>query len=327
MAAERILITGGAGYLGGVMTKNFLAQRTREVKAVTWIDDLRYEQQSPLQFIGDQRFTFILGDARDERLLRPLIYRHDVLLPLAAIVGAPACDQHQDDARSINHDAIVMLNRLRSAEQKLVYPTTNSGYGATTAETECTEASPLVPISLYGRTKADTERALLEDSKPCIAFRLATVFGMSPRPRLDLLVNDLTYRALAEKKLALFEKHFMRNFVHIQDVARVFDFTRSSYESMSNFRIYNVGNPDLNISKEQLVRRIAALVPDLEIIEDTEHKDPDQRNYIVSNQRLLDTGFFFTKTLELGIQEIIDAYPLLQTPAIQRIAYNYGRHS
>jgi nucleoside-diphosphate-sugar epimerase len=325
MVSKRVLITGGAGYLGGVITRHLLEQEGRQCNRVTWLDSLRYGQQSPLQFIANESFTFIHGDARDKRLLRDLIPKYDAILPLAAIVGAPACDLYQDDARTTNHEAVVTLNELRSKGQMLIYPTTNSGYGTTTAQKECTEDSPLNPISLYGTTKADAERALLEDSKSCIAFRFATVFGMSPRPRLDLLVNDLTYRALAEKRLTLFEKHFMRNFVHIHDVARVFQFALSSYETLSRQRLYNVGNPDLNISKEQLVSRIASKVEGVAISEDTESKDPDQRNYIVSNQRLLKTGFLFTKSLDYGIQEIIDAYPLLKTKAIQRVAYNNQR--
>lgn len=325
MAPKHILITGGAGYLGGVITRHLLEQEVGRVEEVAWLDNLRYGQQSPLQFIAYNRFTFINGDVRDKRLLRDLVPRYDALLPLAAIVGAPACSRCPREARSTNYRAVVELNSLRSSEQLLIYPTTNSGYGTTTAESLCTEESPLKPISLYGRTKAEAEQALLEDGKPCVAFRLATVFGMSPRPRLDLLVNDLTYRACAEKKLTLFEKHFMRNFVHIQDVARVFQRVLSNYGEMSRQRLYNVGNPDLNLSKERLVKRIASLVPNVKIIEDTKSKDPDKRNYIVSNQRLLDTGFFFTKTLEHGIREIIDAYPLLQTKAIQCIAYNDGR--
>ncbi len=323
MEAQRILITGGAGYLGSVITAHFLERGN----SITCIDTLRYGQQSPLQFVTNSHFTFIYGDVRDTRLMRDLVPKHDILFPLAALVGAPACDLYPEDAASINRDAVIMLNGLRSAEQKLIYPTTNSGYGTTTAEKECDENSPLNPISHYGKTKAAAEYVLLQDDKPCIAFRLATIFGMSPRPRLDLLVNDLTYRALSTKKIDLFEKRFMRNFIHIKDVARVFDFALTSYDSMARTRLYNVGNTDLNISKEQLVQRIASQVSDLEITEDTEGKDPDQRNYIVSNHRLSMEGFFFTKTLEQGISEIINAYPLLSTPSIQNIAYNNKRLS
>ena len=318
MEAERILITGGAGYLGSVITAHFLKHKD----SITCVDTLRYGQQSPLQFMSDHNFTFVYGDVRDRRLMCDLVPKHDVILPLAAIVGAPACDLYPEDASSINRDAVIMLNGLRSKEQKLVYPTTNSGYGTTTGEIECTEESLLNPISLYGKTKAAAECALLEDSKPCIAFRLATIFGMSPRPRLDLLVNDLTYRALSTRKIELFEKGFMRNFVHIKDVARVFDFALTSYDRMARTRLYNVGNPELNISKEQLVQRIASQVSDLKITEDTSRNDPDQRNYIVSNLRLDTEGFCCLETLEQGISEIINAYPLLSTPAVQNISYN-----
>jgi len=321
MNSQRILITGGAGYLGSVLTEHFLKNNVR----ITCVDILRYEQQSPLQFVPNSNFTFVYGDVRDIRLMKDIVPKHDVLLPLAAIVGAPACDLYPEDAASINRDAVIMLNGLRSAEQKLIYPTTNSGYGTTTGEIECTEDSPLNPISLYGKTKAAAEHALLQDDKSCIAFRLATIFGMSPRPRLDLLVNDLTYRALSTRKIELFEKGFMRNFVHIEDVARVFDFALTYYGRMAEKRLYNVGNPDLNISKEQLVQRIASQVPDLEITDDTSRKDPDQRNYIVSNLRLDLEGFCCLETLEQGISEIINAYPLLSTPAIQKIAYNNKR--
>ncbi len=323
MSRERILITGGAGYLGSVLTEHFLKNDAR----ITCVDVLRYGQQSPLQFVPNPGFTFVYGDVRDKRLMCNLVPKHDILFPLAALVGAPACDLYPDDAISINRDAVIMLNEIRSREQRLIFPTTNSGYGITRGEIECTEESPLNPISLYGKTKAAAESVLLNDSKPCIAFRLATIFGMSPRPRLDLLVNDLTYRALSTRKIELFEKHFMRNFVHVQDVARVFDFGLTFYKKMAKTRLYNVGNPELNISKEQLVKRIASQVPALKITEDTSRKDPDRRNYIVSNHRLLMERFFFTKTLEQGICEIVEAYPLLSTPAIQKIVYNNRRLS
>ena len=252
---KKVLITGGAGYLGSVITAHFLKHKD----SITCVDTLRYGQQSPLQFMSDHNFTFVYGDVRDRRLMCDLVPKHDVILPLAAIVGAPACDLYSEDASSINRDAVIMLNGLRSKEQKLVYPTTNSGYGTTTGEIECTEESLLNPISLYGKTKAAAECALLEDSKPCIAFRLATIFGMSPRPRLDLLVNDLTYRALSTRKIELFEKGFMRNFVHIKDVSRVFDFALTitlgilnSTSQKSNS--YNVLPRKCQISKLQKTR-------------------------------------------------------------------------
>lgn len=317
MRDKKVLITGGAGYLGSVMTSHFLAHGAH----VTCLDNLMYKQMSPLCFTGNARYAFVPGDARDTAKLKHLVSKHDVLIPLAAIVGYPACDKRPEDARTINHHTVVALNELRSQEQQLLYPTTNSGYGATTGEMHCTEDSPLNPISLYGETKAAAERAILEDSKPAVVFRLATVFGLSPRMRLDLLVNDLTFKAVEERRLVLYEKDFMRNFVHIQDVARVFHYAIEHFDCMAKLRLYNVGHPEANMSKEGLAHTIKKYLPGL-AIEEGVGNDPDKRNYIVSNQRILDAGFTFEHSLDQGVQELIRAYPLLSLPNIRSVSTN-----
>ncbi len=318
MSKEKVLITGGAGYLGSVMTGKLL----QEGYKVTCLDNLLWKQHSPLFFMDCPDYDFIFGDARDQRILEPLISRHDSILPLAAIVGYPACDSRPEAARTTNKDAIIMLNSLRGSQQKLIFPTTNSGYGTTSGEVLCDENTPLNPISLYGETKAAAEEVLLKNNKPSISFRLATVFGNSPRMRLDLLVNDLVYQASTTGEITLFEKKFMRNFVHIQDVSRAFVFALENYEKLCDEKIYNLGHPQANISKEDLVLRIKNQIPSLIINEDLNRTDPDKRNYIVSSQRIMNYGFRFNHTLESGISELIRAMPLLRMDYLRQVSTN-----
>jgi nucleoside-diphosphate-sugar epimerase len=302
---ERILVTGAAGYLGSVLCEHLLAAGY----TVSALDNLMYAQESLFHLCAQQRFEFVRGDVRDERLMRRLLSQADVVVPLAAIVGAPACDRDPWLARAVNFDSIVMLNRLRSPQQLIVFPVTNSGYGARSGHVYCTEDTPLEPISLYGQTKVDAERVLL-DTANTITLRLATVFGMSPRMRLDLLVNHFTYQAVTARYLVLFEKDFKRNFVHIRDVADCFVHCIENASRMVG-RPYNVGLDAANMSKEELAYRIREHVPELVVHCSEVGSDPDKRNYIVSNQRLREAGFEARRSLDDGIRELIKGYRML----------------
>jgi nucleoside-diphosphate-sugar epimerase len=301
----RVLVTGGAGYVGSILCEHLLAAGYR----VTVVDNLMYEQRTLFHFCAHPRFDFVRGDVRDESLLRRLVDRHDVLLPLAAIVGAPACDRDPWLAQAVNRDAVALLNRLRSRQQLVVYPVTNSGYGTKSGSVYCTEDSPLTPISLYGRTKVEAEAELLA-SRNTITLRLATVFGMSPRLRLDLLVNHFTHVALTDRYLVLFEKDFKRNFVHIRDVADCFLHAIEHAERMVG-RAYNVGLDAANMSKHELALKIREQLPEVVIQCSEIGQDPDKRNYIVSNQRLRETGFEARRSLDEGIAELIKGYRML----------------
>ena len=300
-----VLVTGGAGYLGAVLVGHLLRRRYR----VTVVDNLLYRQASLLQYCREPAFDFVRGDVRDEALMRKLIKSHDALIPLAAIVGMPACARDLVSATSVNFDAVVLLNRLRSREQPVVYPCTNSGYGTKSGEVHCTEETPLEPISLYGTTKVDAEKALLENPNT-VTLRLATVFGVSPRMRLDLLVNDFTYRAVTDRYLVLYEKDFKRNYLHIDDVAGVFCHALEHFDEMKG-EPYNVGLDAANISKEDLALTIKASVPDLLIQTTAIGSDPDKRNYVVSNEKIKKKGFEARHSLEEGIQQLIKCFRML----------------
>jgi nucleoside-diphosphate-sugar epimerase len=230
-----VLVTGGAGYLGSVLCEHLLGEQHN----VTVVDNLIYGQNSLFHLCANPRFQFFFGDVRDEQFMRNLIQKADVLIPLAAIVGAPACDRDPSFARSVNLEAIGMLNRLRSPAQLVVYPTTNSGYGTQSGDVYCTEETPLEPISLYGQTKCQAEELLLETAN-VITLRLATVFGMSPRMRLDLLVNHFVHTAITDGYIVIFEKDFKRNYIHIRDVAGCFIHCIKNSKSMQG-RPYNAG--------------------------------------------------------------------------------------
>jgi len=309
----RILITGGAGYLGSVMVGHLL----RRGHQVTVVDNLMHGQSGLFQYCQHPGFEFIRGDARDERLMREAIASQDVLVPLAALVGMPICDRDPIAAQTVNYDAIALLNRLRSNQQYVVYPCTNSGYGTKSGAMQCTEDTPLEPISLYGRTKVNAERLLL-DSPNTVTFRLATVFGVSSRLRMDLLVNDFTYRAKRDRALVLYEAHFKRNFVHIDDVGEAFCFAIDNLDRLVG-RPYNFGLDAANISKRELATLIGTFVPELLIYEAETGSDPDKRNYIVSNERLRKEGFEATRSLGQGIQELLRAYRMLPVAAYANV--------
>jgi nucleoside-diphosphate-sugar epimerase len=305
MNPQKILITGGAGYLGCVITEHLLALG----HDVTVLDNLMYNQPSLLHLNHMPNFKFLCGDCRDEELMKEICPGFDFIIPLAAIVGAPACDRNQQAAISTNLDAVLMLDKIRERTQKIIYPTTNSGYGTKDGSKACTEETPLEPISLYGKTKVKAERALLASGN-AITLRLATVFGISPRMRLDLLVNDFTHRAVKDRYIVIFEKDFKRNYIHIMDVARCFAHCTDNFDKMKN-NAYNVGLDKANLSKEELALKIKEYVPDFYIHFAEIGSDPDKRNYIVSNEKLMKTGFRCKFSLDYGIQELIKAFAML----------------
>ena len=301
----RVLVTGGAGYLGSVLCESLLTAGHE----VVCLDRLIHGQNGPFHLCADPRFDFVRGDARDEPVLRELVARADAIIPLAALVGASACDADPDAARTTNLEAIRLLLRLRSRSQLIVFPTTNSGYGTRSGEVFCTEETPLQPISHYGRTKADAEAALLDEPN-VVSFRLATVFGMSPRMRMDLLVNHFVYTAVTDGYIVIFEKDFKRNFIHVRDVADAMLFALANGERMAG-RVYNAGLDEANLSKEQLALKIQEHVPRFYIHFSEVGSDPDKRNYVVSNQRLREAGFAARRTLDEGIRELIKGFRML----------------
>ncbi len=303
---EKVLITGGAGYLGSIFTGHLL----NEGYQVTCLDNLMYKQNSLIIYASNPDFDFISGDVRNEGLLKKIVPNFDAIIPLAAIVGMPACDEKPHEARSINYDAIVLINNLRSNNQKLIFPVTNSGYGAKTGEVFCTEETSLDPISIYGRTKVEAEEYVLKNEKDAISLRLATVFGTSPRMRTDLLVNFFTLKALKEGYIVIYEKDFKRNYVHIKDVARAFEHALKNYDSMKN-NAYNLGLEGINLSKEELALKVKEHRPNFEIIFGEIGVDPDKRNYIVSNKKIMDTGFRTKYSLDEGIKELLKGYSIL----------------
>ena len=301
----RVLITGGAGYLGSILAPTLLARGC----AVTVVDSFLYGQTSLLDCCANERFTVVRGDVRDERLMLPLLKKADVVMPLACLVGAPLCAQKPAEARAINLDAIVWLLKNASKSQRFISPTTNSGYGVGQAGVFCTEETPMNPVSLYGVLKVELEQALLDAG--AISLRLATVCGVSPRMRLDLLVNDFTYRAVTDRFVVLFEAHFKRNYIHVRDVARAFCHALDHFDAMKG-QPYNVGLSDANLSKMELCLEIQKQVPDFTIMEAPIGKDPDQRNYIVSNDKIEKTGFHPRVDLQTGIAELIKGYQVVR---------------
>ena len=304
--SHKILVTGGAGYLGSVMVPLFL----HSGHSITVLDNFMFEQTSLAGVCHHQRFDVVEGDARVKETLKPLLKDADIVVPLAAIVGAPLCDKDPVTATSTNLEAIKMLVGMLSKNQRVILPNTNSGYGIGESGKLCTEETPLNPISHYGRDKVAAETAVLEHGN-ALSFRLATVFGMSPRPRIDLLVNDFVYQAVTTGKLVLFESHFKRNYIHVRDVARAFLHAFENFEAMKGGP-YNVGLSDANLSKLELCQKIQEHVPGFTVEEDAIGEDPDKRDYIVSNEKIEDTGFKPKYSLDDGIRELIKGYRILQ---------------
>jgi nucleoside-diphosphate-sugar epimerase len=300
---EKVLITGGAGYLGSTLTEVLLSKGYQ----VTVLDSLVYKQLSLTSFCHNKNFKLVVGDVRDYQLLSDLVEANDIIIPLAAIVGMPACKKDPDLTVAINYQQIDDIIAYMRSSQKLLVPNTNSQYGS--SDTIITEVSPFNPLSLYAQTKCDAEKAVL-DSGNGISLRLATVFGVSYRQRMDLLVNDFTYRAFTDEFLVLFESHFLRNYVHVRDVAKAFVHLIENYQTCNN-NAFNVGLTSANMSKLQLAQKIKEYVPNLVIIEEQFKEDFDKRNYIVSNEKLEKTGWFCDYSLDAGIQELLSAYKMI----------------
>lgn len=301
-----ILITGGAGYIGSILVPDLLAAGHK----VTVVDSFMYKQASLNHVCSNENFAVYKGDIRIESVIKPLIAEADVIIPLAALVGAPLCNADPVGATTINHHAISLMLKLASRDQIILMPTTNSAYGTGDENNFCTEDSPLKPISQYAIDKVNVENELMQHDS-AISFRLATVFGMSPRMRIDLLVNDFTYRALHDRFIVLFESHFKRNYIHVRDVSRVFQHALQSFDSMKG-QIYNVGLSDTNISKKELCERISLQKPEFTYIEAAVGKDPDQRNYIVSNAKIEATGYKPQHSLDMGIAELIKGFTMIK---------------
>ena len=301
-----ILVTGGAGYLGSTMVPALLAAGHR----VTVLDSFLFRQTSLNHVCHDPNFKVVKGDIRVESTIAPLLKKADIVIPLAALVGAPMCNADPVGAKTINHDAIVMMLKLMSREQRVLMPTTNSAYGSGDDANFCTEESPLRPISIYAKEKVAVEAELMQREN-AVSFRLATVFGMSPRMRLDLLVNDFCYRAVHDRFVVLFEGNFKRNYVHVRDVARVFQHGLDNFELMKG-QIYNVGLSEANVSKRELCEHIQRQLPEFVFMDAPVGKDPDQRNYIVANTKLESTGFKTATSLDEGIAELIKGYTMIR---------------
>jgi len=303
---QHILVTGGAGYLGSTLVPELLNAGYK----VTVIDNFMFKQTSLNHVCHQPNFEIVKGDIRVESVMLPLMKKADVIIPLAALVGAPLCTKDPVGATTINHDAIMMMLKHVSKDQILLMPTTNSAYGTGDENNYCTEESPLRPISQYAIEKVEIEKAFM-DHPNSISFRLATVFGMSPRMRIDLLVNDFTYRAVYDRFVVLFESQFKRNYIHVRDVMRVFMHALNHYDQMKG-EIYNVGLSDANVSKKELCEHIAKQLPDFVYLDAPVGKDPDQRNYIVSNAKIEATGFKQQYSLDVGIAELIKGYTMLR---------------
>jgi nucleoside-diphosphate-sugar epimerase len=302
----RILVTGGAGYIGSTLVPYLLSKGNE----VIVIDNFMYQQASLLDCCRDKRFTIIRGDVRDGTLLSEWVPKVDAVLPLACLTGAPLCNREQETAKAVNFEAIKTIAGLLSRQQMLVFPSTNSGYGIGEEGIYCDEATPLRPVSLYGRLKAEIESLLL-DKGNCVTFRFATLFGVSPRMRLDLLVNDFTYRACVDGFVILYEPHFKRNYLHVRDATSVFWHALENYETMKG-RPYNVGLSDANLSKWELCEIIQKHIKNFCFMVADIGEDPDKRNYIVSNQRIEATGFKPSVTLDEGIEELIKGYQIVR---------------
>lgn len=308
-----VLVTGGAGYIGSVLCEHLLDAGHK----VRVVDSLLFAQTSVFHLAGNKNFDFVFGDVRDERTVREALKGIDVIIPLAAIVGAPACDRDPWMTRGVNFDAVKLINSLRSKNQLMIYPNTNSGYGTKSGASHCTEDTPLEPISLYGQTKVDAEREVLNSANG-ITLRLATVFGLSPRMRIDLLVNHFTYMAVTEGYLVIFEKDFKRNFVHVRDVADCFLHCIENATKMVG-RPFNLGLDAANVSKEELAMKIKEHVPNFFIHFSEVGSDPDKRNYVVSNQRLREAGFEAKRSLDDGIAELIKGYRMLKRNPLRNV--------
>ena len=309
----KILVTGGAGYIGSIFVPKLLKQGFQ----VTVLDNFRYGQLSLAEYCFDNHLQILRGDIRDKLLMRSLLKDADIVIPLAALVGAPLCLKDPYGAEQINKIAIIDMLEMMSNNQIIIMPTTNSAYGSGDSNNECNETSPLKPLSLYARDKVEIEKRIMERGNS-ISLRLATVFGMSPRMRLDLLVNDFTYRAFKDGYVVLFEGHFKRNYIHIKDVAKAFIHSISNFSKMKN-EIYNIGLSSANLSKLELCNLISKQIKNFIIKEAKFSVDPDQRNYIVSNKKIELTGYLPEYSLDIGIKELIKGYQMISESNLRNV--------
>ena len=300
---SKILITGGAGYIGSMLCTKLL----EEGHSVTSVDLLKYDKGSLNHLYHNKNFKLICDDIRKVSLMKKLIQKHDIIIPLAALVGAPLCEKFKKDAISTNLGSIKTLCKYATKKNRVIYLTTNSGYGIGEKNKYCDENSPLKPISLYGKTKCDGEDLVRSKIKNHVCFRLATVFGHSYRMRSDLLVNNFVYTAIKKKKLTLFEPHFRRNFIHVRDVVNAIIFTMKNFNRMKN-NVFNLGLSTANISKIMLAKKIKKQYKNLQIKIITNRKDPDKRDYFVSNKKIEKKGFKAKISLEEGISELLQIF-------------------
>ncbi len=303
---SKILVTGGAGYIGSVLVPMLLNNGHR----VIVLDNFMYDQTSLLDCCYDPYLRIVSGDVRNDDLLGSLIRQSDIIIHLACIVGAPACDKDPIAARTVNLESVKTILKFRTRNQPIIFPNTNSGYGIGQEGIFCTEKSPLNPISLYGQLKVEAEKEILSRNNS-VVLRLATVFGISPRMRLDLLVNNFVYRAVNDRFIILFEANFKRNYIHVRDVARAFMHCMADFDAMKN-EVYNVGLSDANLSKLELCEEIKKQVPGFYFHEAKIGEDPDKRNYIVSNVKIEATGFKPKTSLQEGITELIKGFQIIK---------------
>ncbi len=302
MKSNKILITGGAGYIGSILTTKLLNLNFK----VTVLDALKFSSKSLNHLFNNKNFVFIKGDVRNKKLIKSLINKNDFIIPLAALVGAPLCEKNKKEAISVNLDSIkYMMNNIKK-NKKIIYLTTNSGYGVGKKNKYCTEKSPLNPISLYGRTKIEAEKIIMK-SKNSIGFRLATVFGYSYRMRTDLLINNFVFTSLKTKKLSLFEPHFRRNYIHVNDVVDGIIYSLKNFNHLKS-NVYNLGLSSANLTKLMLAKKIKKQIKKLRIKIIMNRKDPDQRDYYVSNKKIEKKGFKAKTSVEDGIVELIKVF-------------------
>ncbi len=302
----KILVTGAAGYIGSVLVPTLL----KEGHQVIALDNFMYNQSSLLDCCYDKKLTVIRGDTRDKTLMTKLLKDADAIFPLACLTGAPLCAKDPVGAQTILFDAVKMILDLRSKSQMVIFPTTNSGYGVGQKGKHCTETTPLNPISIYGKLKVQAEQAILQAGNG-ITLRLATAFGVSPRMRLDLLVNDFTYRAVYDRFVVIFEGHFKRNYIHVRDITKVFIHSLDNFTKMKN-EPYNVGLSSANLSKIELCEEIKKIIPEFYFAESKIGEDPDKRDYIVSNEKIEKTGFKPDVSLQEGIKELVKGYQIIK---------------
>jgi len=309
----KILITGGAGYIGSVLTRKLLMDKHE----ITVLDNFTYNQNSLIELCSFKNLNIVINDVRNENILNKLINSNDVIIPLAAIVGAPACDKNVDLATLVNEKQIKNIVEFSSSNQKIIFPVTNSGYGIGKKDIYCDEKSSLNPVSHYGKTKVNAEKILLDNGN-VVALRLATVFGSSPRMRTDLLVNDFVLKAVRDKYIVLFESHFKRNFIHILDVVNAIIFSLENYSIMKG-NTFNLGLSEANLSKLELCKTIKKFIQDFDIFNSEFSEDPDKRDYIISNNKIENIGWKSQYTLEECILELIKLYSFLKINSLNNL--------